>query len=86
MFVTKEGAVVGSIDVAALAALEAGKEDLSKLHKADLVERAEAAGLDPAGMNKADLVEALGSLGGQPVTEPEDGPESEDEPEDEGEG
>lgn len=89
MFVTEEGAVVGSIDVAelarlldegvvnpdfvdpaALAAVRAAQdapdeadgddvEDLSKLHKADLVERAEAAGVDPAGMTKAEIIEAL---------------------------
>jgi hypothetical protein len=88
MFVTEEGAVVGSINVAelarlidegkvnpelvdpaALAAVEASRasapegdaadEDLSKLHKADLVERAEAAGFDPAGMTKAEIIDAL---------------------------
>lgn len=90
MFVTEEGAVVGSINVAelarlidegtvnpelvdpaALVAVEASRapadegdaadevEDLSKLHKADLVERAELAGFDPAGMTKAEIIDAL---------------------------
>lgn len=34
-------------------------EDLSSLHKADLVERAEAAGIDTAGKTKAELVAEL---------------------------
>lgn len=34
-------------------------EDLSGMLKADLVERAEAAGIDPAGLTKAELVDAL---------------------------
>lgn len=35
------------------------EENLSGLLKADLVERAEAAGIDPAGMTKAEIVGAL---------------------------
>lgn len=61
MIRTEEGAIVGSIDVAALEAEQEEQEDLSKLLKADLVERAEAAGVDASGMNKADLVAALES-------------------------
>lgn len=34
-------------------------EELSKLLKADLVERAEAEGIDTDGLTKAELVEAL---------------------------
>jgi hypothetical protein len=36
-----------------------GEEDLSKLYKSELVDRAEAAGIDTAGMSKAEIVEAL---------------------------
>lgn len=38
---------------------DAQGEDLSKLLKADLVDRAAAAGIDPEGKTKAELVEAL---------------------------
>jgi len=36
-----------------------GEEDLSKLYKSELVDRAEAAGIDTTGMSKAEIVEAL---------------------------
>lgn len=101
MFVTKSGAVVGSLDVTKLAELadaagiatddltpdqiatainecavdsgddgdespeEDEEEDLSKLYKAELVERAEAAGIDTAGMSKAEIVEALEGAGSE---------------------
>ena len=75
MFRTEDGAIVGSINVAELTEEEKAElgltpatdeadddddeEDLSKLYKAELVERAEAAGIDTEGMSKADLVAAL---------------------------
>lgn len=59
MIRTEEGAVVGSIDRAALEAEQADSDDLSKLLKADLVELAEAAGVDTDGLTKAELVEAI---------------------------
>lgn len=59
MHVTEDGAVVGSIDVAALAALRGESDDLSKLTKAELVARAVEVGVDTAGLNKAELVEVL---------------------------
>lgn len=72
MFKNKEWeAPVGSINVAELdddekAALgitvESGEteaEDLSKLYKSELVDRAEAAGLDVDGLSKAEIVELL---------------------------
>jgi hypothetical protein len=34
-------------------------EDLSKLYKSELVERAEAAGIDTTGMSKAEVIDAL---------------------------
>jgi hypothetical protein len=57
MITTEDGAVVGSIDRAALGE----DEDLSKLKKDELVEKAEAAGLDPEGKTKAELIEELES-------------------------
>jgi hypothetical protein len=56
---------VGSVDVnelprdAAAQAAPGGEEDLASLYKADLVDRAEAAGIDTSGMKKADIVAAL---------------------------
>lgn len=41
--------------------VEPADDDLSSLLKADLVERAEAAGIDTTGLTKADLVAALES-------------------------
>lgn len=70
MFKNKEWeAPVGSINVAELdddekAALGIAvetveAEDLSSLYKSELVDRAQAAGIDTAGLSKAELVEAL---------------------------
>lgn len=72
MFVIKDEdgnvSVVGSIDHAQLAELgidEFGNPvvdenaDLSKLLKAELVDRAEAVGIDTDGLTKAELVDAL---------------------------
>ena len=70
MFKNKEWeAPVGSINVSELdddekAALgiaveTAEAEDLSSLYKSELVDRAQAAGIDTAGLSKAELVEAL---------------------------
>jgi hypothetical protein len=36
-----------------------GEEDLSKLYKSELVDRAEAAGIETDGLSKAELIEAL---------------------------
>jgi hypothetical protein len=36
-----------------------GEEDLSKLYKSELVDRAAAAGIETDGLSKAELIEAL---------------------------
>lgn len=69
MIRTEDGAVVGSINVAALEQAEAdaeaeGGEDLHSLLKPELVERAEGVGIDTSGLTKAELVEALESQRG----------------------
>lgn len=56
----EDGTPVGSVDVSELpGAHDDEVEDLSKLTKAELVERAEAAGIATEGLLKADLVTAL---------------------------
>lgn len=63
----EDGTPVGSVDVNELPGAQAdaesdegsGEEDLHGLLKADLVERAEAAGIDASGKTKAELVDAL---------------------------
>lgn len=72
---TEDGAIVGSINVSELTDDEKAElgltepetpedegddeEDLSRLLKSELVERAEAAGLDVEGFSKAEIIEAL---------------------------
>jgi hypothetical protein len=71
---TEDGAIVGSINVAELTEEERRElglatpedetaedetEDLSKLYKSELVERAQAVGLDVEGLSKAEIVELL---------------------------
>ncbi len=62
MIVTETGEKLGSMEAEAEVVQDddaVESEDLSKLLKADLVERAEAADIDPEGLTKADLIEAL---------------------------
>lgn len=61
--IERKGQQLGSIRVDASPAAE--DEDLSKLLKADLVERAEQAGIETEGLTKADLVEALQASEGE---------------------
>jgi hypothetical protein len=71
---TEDGAIVGSINVAELTEEERRElglatpedetaedetEDLSKLYKSELVERAQAVGLDVEGLSTAEIVELL---------------------------
>lgn len=62
--VERAGALPGNEDLverwtAALNARDGADDDLSKLNKAALVERAEAAGIDTDGKTKADLIHDL---------------------------
>jgi hypothetical protein len=68
----EDGTPVGSVDVNELPGAEAD-EDLSKLSKAELVERAEAAGIDTQGLLKADLVDALEGDSNEEVADGDDG-------------
>lgn len=69
MIRTKEGAVVGSIDVAALG--KEDDEDLSSLKKDELVDRLPDS-VDPKGQTKADLAAIVESLETEPEPEAED--------------
>lgn len=81
---TEDGAIVGSINVSELTEDEkaelglndetaaAGHIDWSGLTKAELVEKAQAAGISTSGLNKADIVAALEAGPDDDEAEPDD--------------
>lgn len=73
----EDGTPLGSVDVNELPTPEP-EDDLSSLTKAELVERAEAAGAKTSGLNKADLVALLEADAAVETVEPEGGDSGDD--------